>query len=158
MKFQPVILCALLCYLCLGYSQPKYNNNWYFGDKAALDFNTDPPTIKTDSKSTQGSYSGSITCSTVSDEITGELLFYSGFYGLWNRYGELITDTLPKLPYTTGPLNTDVIILPLKKFKNRFIVFKSTSFVIVDMMANNGKGDIIEKKNISLSCTLQYLP
>src|SRR5690349_14448944 len=112
-----------------SFSQPKYNNNWYFGQKAALDFNTDPPTVKTDSK--MNFYGNG---ASVSDELTGELLFYTNGTAFWNRDGDLIDPALS----TAG--TTEMVILPLKKFKNRFIVFSFTRYFIVDMEANDGKG------------------
>ncbi|MDI1234056.1 MAG: gliding motility-associated C-terminal domain-containing protein [bacterium] len=141
-----ILLFYSLCYFLLGQSQTKYNNNWYFGAKAALDFNTNPPTVKTDNK-----MSSSGSCASVSDEITGELLFYTNGGSFYNRLGELIDSSL------NGSGSPDVIIIPLKKFKNRFMVFNFTASFIIDMTAKNGRGAIIEKKNFKLRTSINRL-
>ena len=127
-------------------AQPRYNNNWYFGQKAALDFSTDPPTVKTDSK--MNFYGNG---ASVSDELTGELLFYTNGTGFWNRHGELIDSPL----VTSGA--RDMVIIPLKKFKNRFIVFNFSTYYIIDMEANGGRGKLIRKQAFPLRSSINRM-
>lgn len=144
-KKSPVLSLLWLCtFCCLG--QTKYNNNWYFGSKAALDFNTDPPTVKSDNKMSSNSSSA-----TVSDEITGELLFYTNGGTFYNRNGELIDSSL------TANGSTDVLIIPLRKFKNRFKVFNFNASYTIDMTAKNGRGAIIEKSNFKLRTSINRM-
>jgi hypothetical protein len=122
--------------------QMKYNNNWYFGRNAAIDFNSNPPTVKGDNlmKATG-------TSSSVSDPVTGQLLFYTNGNSFWNRFGEMIDSSFQ------GPTSLDVLIIPLKNFKNRFIVFNLGKYFIVDMEANSAKGKILMNENFPLAST-----
>lgn len=67
--------------LSLVFSQ-KESNIWYFGNKAGIDFN-DPcnPISLTDGLNEAG-YEGT---STICDEQTGQLLFYTDGFWIWNR-------------------------------------------------------------------------
>ncbi len=137
--------------LCIGFinqvlCQNKYNNNWYFGQKAALDFNVNPPDVKTDNQ--MNVYGNG---SSISDEITGQLLFYTNGNSFWNRFGEMIDSSY------TGNVTSDVVILPLKKIRNRFIVFNFNSYYVVDMEARNGRGAILKKQAFPLRTTINRM-
>jgi gliding motility-associated-like protein len=134
--------CRLLIFSFLnlflsGYleAQLKYNNTWVFGSKAGINFNTNPAS----------SYPGSNmsayrSASSVSDPVTGQLLFYTNGNSFWNRFGEMIDSS------QQGSSVMDVLILPLKQFRNRFIVFNLSSYFIIDMQARNGRGVILETR------------
>jgi hypothetical protein len=57
----------------------KQNNIWYFGDKAGLDFNTEPPTVLED-----GEINASEGCSVIADN-NGNLLFYTDGITVWDK-------------------------------------------------------------------------
>src|SRR6478672_6461989 len=93
-------------------AQNKYNNNWYFGYKAAISFNSVPAVSKSDNPMI------STHCaSSVSDPVTGNLLFYTNGNSFWNNKGVMIDSSIQ------GIGTFDVLIIPLKQFHNRFIVF-----------------------------------
>lgn len=67
-----------LCLSFFGYSQGE-NDNWYFGNKAALNFSASSPQIVTNSQ-----MSSSVSTATVSDS-NGNLLFYTDGDQIWNK-------------------------------------------------------------------------
>ena len=72
------ILCLTICIHCLGQNQA---NLWYFGNGVGLDFNGEcGPTVLTD-----GKINGFEGCVTISDPVTGQLLFYTNSDSVWNR-------------------------------------------------------------------------
>ena len=106
--------------------------NWYFGNKAAINFNTVPPTVMTNSA--MNTYNSSLT---VSDPLTGKLLFYSNGNSFWNAAGEMIDSSVK------GAAVQDAIAIPLKAYKNRYMVFNQSRVFVVDMQARGGRGSII---------------
>ncbi len=71
-------LLLLLFFALKSFSQ-KEANIWYFGEKAGLDFNTNPPTALTNGEI--NTFEG---CSSFSDE-DGNLLFYSDGITVWDK-------------------------------------------------------------------------
>src|SRR6188768_3022873 len=72
LKMKFLFLCILTLLAGSARAQGKYMQNWYFGKNCALDFSTDPPTIKGDN--VMNAYSGS---ACLSDSATGKLLLYT---------------------------------------------------------------------------------
>ena len=87
----------------------------------------------------------------VSDPLTGQLLFYTNGNSFWNRFGEMVDSAYQ------GPVVEDVLILPLKAYKNRFIVFNFNQIFIVDMNARNGRGLILKKENFILQHSINRM-
>lgn len=61
-------------------------NNWYFGRKAGVTFNTSPPTELSD-----GELSTNEGCSSISD-ASGNLLFYTDGRTVWNREHQIMSN------------------------------------------------------------------
>ena len=62
-----------------GFSQPQRFYNWYFGNRAGVNFSSGAPVALTNGQivTTEG-------CATISD-ATGNLLFYTDGVSVWNR-------------------------------------------------------------------------
>lgn len=130
----------------------KEGSVWYFGNKAGLDFKTNPPTVLSD-----GQLDTEEGCLTVADRITGQMLFYSDGSLVWGKNHQL----MPSLP--TGGLGGHfsssqsgiVIPDPANPFQYYiFSVYEKANGPIywakVDVSANNGNGDVIASKNLLL--------
>ena len=76
----------------------------------------------------------------VSDPLTGKLLFYSNGNSFWNASREMIDSSV------IGPPVQDAIAVPLKAYKNRFMVFNQSRVFTIDMQARGGRGRLIENK------------
>ncbi len=73
------ILVFFLCLTYFGAIAQNETNKWYFGNKAGLDFVTDPPTLLTN-----GALSFGEGAATISD-AAGNLLFYTYGDTIWNK-------------------------------------------------------------------------
>jgi gliding motility-associated-like protein len=126
---------------------------WYFGIKAGLDFNTNPPTPLSNSqmRTNEG-------CFSIADPSSGQLLFYSDGRFIWGRNHQL----MPSIP--AGGLGGDSsstqsgIVIPDPANPNRYYVFSvaktggpSLFWAQVDMTLNGGDGDLISSKNVLLN-------
>ena len=90
-------------------------NNWYFGDKAGIDFNSGRRTIKTD-----GEVIAPEGCATFSDH-NGDLLFYTNGHTVWNKNHEIMENG-EGLP---GQLNhtQSTIIIPKPGSEEIYYIF-----------------------------------
>ncbi|MDN6281178.1 MAG: cell surface protein, partial [Psychroflexus sp.] len=72
---------AFLIFILLSWASSSQNeaHNWYFGDKAGLNFETSPPTALTD-----GALATNEGCSSIST-ADGQLLFYTDGRTVWNK-------------------------------------------------------------------------
>lgn len=128
----------------------KQNNNWCFDRNAGINFNTTPPTIfKPDF---DHSPYGSEVSATVSDRNTGDLLFYTDGYKIYDRnynimpnsYG--IGNDTPRFSCHQG-----AVIVPHLSDGDKYYVFTLNDILeegmlrysIVDMKLNNGLGDVV---------------
>jgi len=134
--------------------------NWFFGDKAAITFNTpdkNPKAIKGSLITEEG-------CATVSD-AEGNLLFYASGETIWNRLN-LVMKGGANMP---GGFSSTQAVLILQKpgFNDLFYVFNTEnlggnlSYSIVDMSRDNGLGEVVAKglflsDNISEKLTAVY--
>lgn len=74
----PFLVSFAFCYSdCFG---QKEANNWFFGNKAGLDFNKENPVVTNESE-----MNAFTSPSVISDPITGELLFYSNGSKVWDN-------------------------------------------------------------------------
>lgn len=147
----------------------KANSVWAFGAKEGIDFNSgNPVPILTDMITAEG-------CASVSDPVTGKLLFYSNGGDVWNANHQVMPNgdsLLGNRDYTFGNQQTagaystsqGVCIVPVIGEEGKYYLFSlsgTTSggpkpqgtlfYSIVDMKLDNGFGDIIStKKNIAL--------
>ncbi len=157
-----VFICFLLVLLgTYSYSQ-KQDRYWYFGNRCALNFNTNPPTPL--GNSNMNAYEG---CATASD-TSGKLLFYTDGGTVWNA------NHVPMLNGTglNGFGSTQAaIIVPYPLNLNLYYIFtvdtnggpKGLCYNIVDMTLNGGLGDITTKNvllqgNVSEKLTATHHP
>ena len=80
------LLCFFFTLLSTGIYAQGEANNWYFGNKAGVDFNTSPPSAIND-----GELSTNEGCSSISDE-NGQLLFYTDGRTVWNRNHQIMAN------------------------------------------------------------------
>ena len=160
-KFAWSINCTLIVFIAIPLSSQtiqKASNNWYFGDRAGLNFNTSAPTALTD-----GSLNTQEGVATISNEL-GELLFYTD--------GSTVYDKSHKpMPNGNFTLNghfsstQSAIIVPQLNDPDLFYIFtvdelggsNGLSYSVVDIsLPGNGNnssplGDVIASDlNISL--------
>lgn len=132
------------------FAQTKIWNNWYFGNKAGLSFNTEPPTVLTDGKINTGEG-----CATISDE-NANLLFYTDGIWVWDRNHNV----MPNGTGLKGNFSTTqgALIVPYPENPNLYYLFSMGTegdnnlyYSIIDLTKNNGNGDVdINNKNILL--------
>jgi gliding motility-associated-like protein len=146
MRFKPLFI--LLIAQC---SYGQSGNNWYFGTRAGLTFNTSPP-----SALTNGKLSTDEGCSTISDN-SGNLLFYTNGVTVFNKNHDTMTNGKNLL----GHISTTTS-LAIKKpgSSNVYYIFTAPSqeqnlsvgyhYSEVDMNLDGGLGAVTAMKNIPL--------
>ncbi|MBX3163631.1 MAG: T9SS type A sorting domain-containing protein [Bacteroidetes bacterium] len=149
------ILFIILFFCALVVPAQNELTKWYFGNHAALDFMTDPPTVLNNSAMYQVEGSSSIA------DATGNLLFYTNGRTIWNKYHAVMDTGL------LGHFSTAQSALIVKQPNNLNLYYVFTmavcgdtlglNYSIVDMSLAAGAGSVIAK-NIPLysaSCTEQ---
>ncbi len=151
MRLIPLLpLCVVFLFaIYLKSAAQKQNNVWYFGYKAGLDFNTDPPTP------IEGAIEAFEGCASISDSL-GNLLFYTNGEKAWDRNHNL-------MPNGTGLLGgysstQEALIVPLPNSCSKYYLFTAEdqfsdggiAYSIIDMRLNNGYGDIISSTKNTL--------
>jgi hypothetical protein len=143
-----LIFLLFIPFFCLGQKQA---NIWYFGDKAGLDFNSNPPSVllngQTDFLLPIGwneSYSS------ISDS-TGALLFYSNGVLAWNKMQTIMPNGNGLLGHRSSSFGC--LIVPKPGSEQYFYIFTNDAlennfqnglrYSIVDMCLDGGKGDVI---------------
>lgn len=155
-KSIPMIKKITLLFICLGClllakAQKQYYN-WYFGNKAGVTFNTDPPSAITNSQmyTNEG-------CATISSP-DGKLLFYTDGVNVWDS-------THTKMPNGIGLKGSftstqSATILQRPDSPHLFYIFTiadqnsddGLQYSEINMKLNFGKGDIVSnRKNVKLN-------
>lgn len=126
------------------------SNNWYFGRKAGLNFNTSPPTALLD-----GEISTREGVASISDS-NGQLLFYTDGRKVWNKNHNVT----PNGAGLTGDSSStqSAVIVPKPNDSNMYYIFTvdkqggsdGLRYSEFDLTLNNGDGDITGVKNIEL--------
>ncbi|SFN35313.1 T9SS type B sorting domain-containing protein [Salegentibacter flavus] len=151
----------LLCILTLALSQPlmaqREAANWYFGDRAGLDFNTGVPVPQTGNLQTVEG------CATISDRL-GNLLFYTDGIQVYDRQH----NRMPNGYGLKGNVSStqSAIIIPKPANPGKYYIFtvdkpdyyqieddpiEGVNYTEIDMSLNNGFGDVVpNRKNIHL--------
>lgn len=131
-------------------------HRWYFGpDGVGLDFNTCPPTVVEDGNGA-AAFEGSCT---ISDPVTGRLLFYTTGNVILNAQHQVMVNGEP-----SGLLNSMAqnVIVPLPGSSTRYLLFtpdvqgglvvntdypnaNGLNMAVVDMSLANGSGAVVEK-------------
>lgn len=148
MKYLLSLLVITQSFCSFGQQQAS---QWYFGRNAGVDFNVQPPAVKTD-----GLLNTEEGCITIAD-ANGKILFYSDGVTVWNKQHA-------SMPNGTGlkghPSSTSSGVV-IKQPGNTSIYYLFTvdasaganglEYSVIDMARQNGLGDVIpEKKNIML--------
>ncbi len=149
-KMRVVTVFCVLLFGCKVFSQTKIWNNWYFGEKAGLSFNTEPPYVLTDGQlfTVEG-------CASISDS-NGNLLFYTNGVMVWDRNNNVMSNGTDLKGHTSSAQSA--LILPKPNSNHIYYIFTTNAhedserclrYSVVDMTLNSGMGDIIaSKKNI----------
>lgn len=130
------------------------NNNWYFGNKAAITFvgNNPVPSTNNPTVINEG-------CATVSDPTTGNLLFYTNGLQIYDTNNNIMPNGNGLLSGASTSATQGVLIVPYPNNSNLYYVFTvdETSnsgangfrYSVVDMSLNNRLGDVLStQKNI----------
>lgn len=148
------VIAILFCLLFASLFAQNQNNNWYFGNRAALSFsNGNPVPIST---SQMVSIEG---CASVSDPVTGNLLFYTNGVQIWNAANNVMPNGNGLLSGGSTSATQGVLIVPYPGNANLYYVFtvdetsnngaKGFRYTIVDMNLDNGLGDVpSQQKNV----------
>lgn len=143
-----ILFIAFLMQCVLLFAQ-KEANIWYFGNKAGLNFNTNPPTALTNSV-----MSTSEGCSSISDK-NGNLLFYSDGITIWNKNHQIMTNGTGLLGHSSSTNSVLVINFPAND--SIYMLFTSgeygtgvgVCYSIIDMKLSGRLGSVTTK-NIKL--------
>lgn len=153
------IILSCMCFISHPSFSQKQGNTWYFGDKAGVNFNTNPPTALTDGQTyftpPLGWNEGT---SSISD-VNGVLLFYSNGEKIWNKSQSIMQNGDSLLGHTST--TSACLIVPQPTSSRYFYVFALDSwekdfkngltYSVVDICLDNGMGGVIpNKKNIPL--------
>ncbi|WP_223548189.1 T9SS type B sorting domain-containing protein [Aestuariivivens sp. NBU2969] len=148
MKKNHLISIVVIFFLGSLYAQ-KQAINWYFGQGAGLNFNTEPPTVLTDSR--LYTYEG---CATISDK-NGDLLFYTDGITVYNKQHQIMPNGVRLLGDPSS--SQSAIIVPKPEDENIYYIFTvgfekpGLRYSTVDIRLDNGNGDIlVNEKNINL--------
>lgn len=136
-----ILLFFFLFLSVVSYSQ-KHNYNWYFGRNGAINFSGNPPisSVKYDNEmNTQAAVS-------ISDSITGELLFYSDGSFVWDKNHNFMPNGTA---ITTSPIK-GLIAVPHPGNRNQYYIFtvetnRLLEYTLVDMSLNAGLGNVVLK-------------
>ena len=122
-------------------------NNWYFGDEAAVNFGTDPPSNVLGSQMNVLGGNASIS------NQNGDLLFYTDGRDVWNRNNVQMPNGFDLMPH----VGVAALSVPHPGNANQYYIFSLDSpswpvcygfnYSIIDMSADGGLGDVIEKGN-----------
>lgn len=137
--------------------QKQVFNQWYFGNKAALDFNTSPPTALTDSEmfSEEG-------CATISDE-NGQLIFYTNGSTVWNKEHDIMVNGTDLGGDSTAAQSA--IIIPFVDDITMFYIFTTEEVYgdftfnlkmsIVDLKKDSARGQVMIKNIPIIECSTE---
>lgn len=143
---------GLLLFLLLGIKlslAQKYDYNWYFGSKAAMQFNGTPLTPKPVNNSEMGTYA----TISLSDNISGELLFYTTGEKIWNKNHQIMPNGTGLQP---NLVMYNILAVPKPNTLNQYYIFSINFknelwYSVVDMSLDGGLGDITNEKSVFVS-------
>ncbi len=136
----------IFCYQTIA--QSKHANNWYFGNRAGVTFNTSPPEALVD-----GQIQTDEGCSSVSDD-NGNLLFYSEGKSVWNREHNNMSNGYNLFGHFSS---TQSCLIVKKPGDNSIYVLFTVDYQgeengmrysEVDMALNGGLGNVNQNKNV----------
>jgi gliding motility-associated-like protein len=132
------------------------NNQWRFGFGSSIDFNTIPPSFPSGAAlpTLVPPLNGSFIEGTASiaDRLTGDLLFYTDGQTVWNAQNQPMPNGSELAGNTYLSSIAGVVIVPVPKSCSKYYIFtagdpengyEGLKYSVVDMVLNNGLGDII---------------
>ncbi|TMI63068.1 MAG: PKD domain-containing protein [Bacteroidetes bacterium] len=134
------------------YSISQQWNNWYFGARAGITFNSGSPVVITNSfmNASEG-------CATVSNSA-GSILFYTDGIKVWDRTNNFMPNGTNLFGH--GSTTHAAIVVPKPRDTNRYYVFTADAadhdftngyrYSEVDMTLNGGLGDVTANRNVLL--------
>jgi hypothetical protein len=135
MNIKKIFLLLIVCLYTQVCAQGE-NNNWYFGDKAAVNFSTLTPTVLNNSQ-----MNADEACGTASDK-NGNLLFYCNSENIWNRQhqsmqngtGLLGNSSSSQLAIVKNPANSNqYYVFITAEGSTNISINNRVSYSIVDM-------------------------
>ncbi|MBI3233141.1 MAG: T9SS type A sorting domain-containing protein [Bacteroidetes bacterium] len=155
LKFVFLILC--LAMLHITNAQNKRANIWYFGNKAGLDFSTNPPTALTNSS--MNTYEG---CASICD-TSGNLLFYTNGEKVWNKSHQLMLNGSGLMGSWDATQSS--IIIPWPERDSLFYIFTTDAvggqngfqWHLVNMNLDSGRGAVVSKNNLIVTPVCEKL-
>jgi len=134
------MLFAFLLIAVVNCTAQKEYNNWYFGNQAGLDFNSNPPLPLTN-----GQLNTSEGCATISDG-NGNLLFYTDGITVWNSNHTVMPNGNGLTGNPSSSQSAQIIKLPgSTTLYYVFTIDVNYCYSIVDMSLNGGLGDVTVK-------------
>lgn len=147
MRFIKLLLLKIFAYAILFANAQQQNNNWYFGNRAALRFDNNNVVPLTNSQmvSIEG-------CASVSDPDNGSLLFYTNGLQIWDSAHNAMPNGTGLLSGMSTSSTQGVLIVASPAAANLYYVFtvdergngavNGFRYSIVNTSLNNGRGDI----------------
>jgi gliding motility-associated-like protein len=147
MKFYFILGCILLVSLNV-HAQKEYNT-WYFGDKAGITFNINPP-----SAITNGAMYTLESSSSMCDE-NGNILFYTNGDTVWNRHHQYMKNNLTSSYFFHSTSSQGSVIVKKPGSDYLYYIFCSRSepsystdycvrYWLIDMEGDNGAGEVLK--------------
>jgi gliding motility-associated-like protein len=125
-------------------------SNWYFGNKAGINFTNNEASVKLDGA--MESFEG---CSSISDE-EGNLLFYSNGMAVWNKNHSILTDGSGLKGHESSTQSSIFIASPLNQ--SQFFLFTTNAleyglrnelnYSIITINKESGQGEISNKNTL----------
>lgn len=156
-----VILSLVVLFPFVLYAQ-KQDNSWCYGNGRLINFNSVPaPTLSA------SSIFATENCATVSDNTTGNLLFYTNGVKVWDRTHKIMPNGTNIGNDTAGTTAQGCVIASNIADTNKYYVFTlepnsgnpnvrgKLAYTVIDMSLNGGLGDVdYSQKNIPIKDSL----
>jgi gliding motility-associated-like protein len=147
MALKNILLILFLLISTASFAQ-KEANIWYFGKRAGLDFNYDPPRVLLNGA--LGSHEGSA----IMADANGKLLFYTNGETVWNREHNVMENGTELGGHNSARQSS--VIVPIPGKDGLYYTFtmgarekgleNGLMYAVVDIKANNGLGKVSEKR------------
>lgn len=143
---------ALLLYLFVNVSFAQGEaNNWYFGNKAGITFNSGVPVALVN-----GEMQAEEGCASLSD-ASGQLLFYTNGISVWNRNHQVMVNGSGLLGHQSSTQSGTIV--PLPGSNHLFYIFTLDAqagangfrYSLIDLNLNGGLGAVTSTKNVLIS-------
>jgi gliding motility-associated-like protein len=151
---------AIFIFSAFGCYAQLQNTHWAFGFNARVDFSANPPNGMIPSAIFSAEQ-----CATVSNENTGQLLFYTDGQTVWNAINQPMTNGFNLFGGAFLSCSQGPVIVPFPEDPTKYYIFtmddleydvpqldNGLRYTVVDMTLNNGLGGVDPmQKNIFLT-------